>query len=534
MALGPVGTLLQELRYIGAAAGVAKGAADKAQIAVTLKGAEGDPRYQGKGWLSRLQDRVEKGKNKGTSTNFTPVVAKGGSGRSGGGGGRTSAAKTSNKPTTAQTLEKAEQDYYNAWMKAAQDMDAGIIKGDEYGKQVNAAQYKLAEAYRKAYETTGNEKYLKSFEDTAAEANTFRDALKADAEQTKEQAEQKKKLKEAEEAYKKALESADYGEIRKTGEALSKLQATSSGVVEGNGVSVYGNQNRGAKAAYAASNNSMASLGGYISDLQADLKNADLGSAVYDSLTERLKDATMMQGVLATLMDEGMKGADLQEAANELKTKLLAGDIDESAWEDFVARVNEKLEEQGFDPIKIDIETGKVSKDIKATWQDAAKAVEAVGSAMNSIEDPAAKVMGTIAQAVASIALGAGKAIAQYKTFTGWDWIAFAATATATMISTIASVHSATGYAQGGIVDGTQGGFVGGTAYSGDNVGNVRLDSGEVVLNHAQQSNLAAELEGNPMQNLHLSTTISGRFLKIAIDNDSRSRNKGKLVTTNQ
>jgi hypothetical protein len=102
------------------------------------------------------------------------------------------------------------------------------------------------------------------------------------------------------------------------------------------------------------------------------------------------------------------------------------------------------------------------------------------------------------------------------------------------MISTISAIHSATGYAQGGIVDGTQGGFVGGMAYSGDNVGNVRLNSGEVVLNHAQQSNLAAELEGNPMQNLHLSTAISGRFLKIAIDNDSRSRNKGKLVTTNQ
>ena len=532
MALGPVGTLLQALRDIGAAAGVAKGAADKAQIVSTLKGAEGDPRYQGKGWLSRLQDRVERGKNKGTSNNFTPVVAKGT--KSGGGGGKTSSAKTSGKPTTAQTLEKAEQDYYNAWMKAAQNMDAGIIKGDEYGKQVNAAQYKLAEAYRKAYEVTDNEAYLATFKKVAAEANTFRDALKADAEQTKEQAEQKKKLKEAEEAYQKAIDSGDYSEIAKTGEALSKLKATATVTGDSKGLEVQDSQNRGARAAYASSNNSMASLGGYISDLQADLKNADLGSAVYDSLMARLQDATMMQGVLTQLMDEGMKGADLQEAANELKTKLLAGDIDEAAWEDFVARVNEKLEEQGFDPIKIDIETGKVSKDIKGTWQDAAKAVESVGSAMSQIEDPAAKVMGTVAQAIASVALGAAEAIKNYKTWQGWDWVAFAATATGTMISTIASIHSATGYAQGGIVDGTQGGFVGGTAYSGDNVGNVRLDSGELVLSRAQQSSLAAELEGNPMKNLRLSTAISGRFLKIAIDNDSRSRNKGKLVTTNQ
>jgi hypothetical protein len=173
-----------------------------------------------------------------------------------------------------------------------------------------------------------------------------------------------------------------------------------------------------------------------------------------------------------------------------------------------------------------------VSKDIKATWQDAAKAVESVGSAMSQIEDPAAKVMGTVAQAIASVALGAAEAIKNYKTWQGWDWVAFAATATGTMISTIASIHSATGYAQGGIVDGTQGGFVGGMAYSGDNVGNVRLNSGELVLNHAQQSALAAELEGNPMQNLELSTRISGRFLEIAINNDSRSRSRGKLVTS--
>ena len=195
IALGPLGAMLYSLREIGkeatTAGGVAKKAAEKAQIAGTLKGAEGDPRYQGKGWLSRLQDRVEKGKKKAKKPEepqYTPPTTK--STKSGG------VSKTSGKPTTAQTLEKAEQDYYNAWMKASQDMTAGIIKGDEYGKQVNAAQYKLAEAYRKAYETTGNEKYLKSFEQTAAEANTFRDALKADAEQTKEQAEQKEKLKE--------------------------------------------------------------------------------------------------------------------------------------------------------------------------------------------------------------------------------------------------------------------------------------------------------------------------------------------------
>jgi hypothetical protein len=214
-----------------------------------------------------------------------------------------------------------------------------------------------------------------------------------------------------------------------------------------------------------------------------------------------------------------------------LKDALVPGDIDQEEWKEFEEKINEHLKELNIDPISINVKTGEVGKKMKTDWQDAAKAVEAVGSAMNSIEDPAAKVMGTIAQAVASIALGAGKAIAQYKTFTGWDWIAFAATATATMISTIASVHSATGYAQGGIVDGTQGGFVGGTAYSGDNVGNVRLDSGELVLNKSQQNNLASALDGTPMNSLNLTAAVSGEQILLVANRTTRRQGKGELLT---
>jgi hypothetical protein len=283
---------------------------------------------------------------------------------------------------------------------------------------------------------------------------------------------------------------------------------------------------------YRQDNNTMSALGTFISDLKKSVQDTDIGSEIQQKTIERLKDATMVQDVIKQMIEDGVKGADLDGIATMLKDALVLGDIDEEEWKEFEEKINEQLKELNIDPISINVKTGEVGKKMKTDWQDAAKAVESVGSAMSQIEDPAAKVMGTVAQAIASIALGAAEAIKQPKPWPAW--IAFAAAATATMISTIATIHSATGYAQGGIVDGTQGGFVGGMAYSGDNVGNVRLNSGEVVLNHAQQSNLAAELEGNPMQNLHLSTTISGRFLKIAIDNDSRSRNKGKLVTTNQ
>jgi hypothetical protein len=77
---------------------------------------------------------------------------------------------------------------------------------------------------------------------------------------------------------------------------------------------------------------------------------------------------------------------------------------------------------------------------------------------MAGIEDPAAKVLGIVAQAIATVALTFSKSLAG--TVTPWDWIAAAAAGTATMISTISAIHSATGFANGGIVPGFANGGV--------------------------------------------------------------------------
>jgi hypothetical protein len=62
----------------------------------------------------------------------------------------------------------------------------------------------------------------------------------------------------------------------------------------------------------------------------------------------------------------------------------------------------------------------------------------------------------------------------------------------ATMVSTIAAIHSATGYAEGGIIKGT--------TFSGDQImangGSIGLNAGELVLNKSSQNNLANELKG--------------------------------------
>lgn len=161
-------------------------------------------------------------------------------------------------------------------------------------------------------------------------------------------------------------------------------------------------------------------------------------------------------------------------------------------------------------------------KDVADSWKNAANAISTVGSALSSIEDPAAKVMGTIAQAIASVALAAGQAIAaKDTTSSGWAWIGAAAAITATMISTIASIHQATGYAQGGVVEGN--------SYSGDNIP-IMANAQEVVLTKAQTASLANHLQ-NGGGGVRVSGEIHGETIVLAANRYLRRSGRGELVT---
>lgn len=165
------------------------------------------------------------------------------------------------------------------------------------------------------------------------------------------------------------------------------------------------------------------------------------------------------------------------------------------------------------------------AKKMGDNWQAAGQAIQAVGSAMSAIEDPAAKVAGTIAEAIASIAMGAGQAIASHggrmENGGPWGWIAFAASATATMIATIASVRKATSHADGGIIPGNN--------LSGDN----RLawvNSQELVLNAAQSDTLAAKLQGSDGDYQPRNSYISGEQIVTVVNAYGRRTGRGEIL----
>ena len=221
----------------------------------------------------------------------------------------------------------------------------------------------------------------------------------------------------------------------------------------------------------------------------------------------------------------GLAAAMSEEEPSEIWKAITEGAKESKNSVDELTAALEALNEAEGVTVK---DTKKDSKELGKNWKDAAGAILGVGSAMSQIEDPAAKVMGTVAQAIATVALGAAQAIATPKD--PWTWIAFAATATATMISTIASIHAATGYASGGVIKGN--------SYSGDNImgmvdggGIVGLNAGEIVLNKAQTANVANELTNNQPRAMRVNGRISGHDIVLAADRSLAQEGKGHIVT---
>ena len=174
--------------------------------------------------------------------------------------------------------------------------------------------------------------------------------------------------------------------------------------------------------------------------------------------------------------------------------------------------------------IKIDgiPETVKDIEKIYKASEMAANAVSSIGSAFANIEDPTAKAAGTVMQAIASIALGfAQAAAAKDTTASGWAWLGWLAAGAAAMATTISTIHSLTGFENGGEIKGN--------SYSGDNIP-IMANAGEVVLTRAMAGNVAAQLQGSG-SNVHVTGELSGETIFLAVNRSLKRRGKGELVT---
>ena len=247
--------------------------------------------------------------------------------------------------------------------------------------------------------------------------------------------------------------------------------------------------------------------------VQKEIK-ADDTKVDTETLHALLKDA-LQSGINTTSLDLAPIAEQIGEGIN----------VPDEKWQAILDKYNELKAAIGEEPIQIDFKTGKIADDGKSaekSWKSAASAIQSVGSAFSQIEDPAAKVAGTLAQAIASVTLGYAQATTQAAKMGPWAWVAFAATGLAQMISTISTIKSVAHFAEGGIV--------GGNDYT-DNTP-IMVSSGELILNKAQQGNLASQLQEGKAGSAPGLPFVNGQNIFLGTNNYLKGSGQGQLVTT--
>lgn len=277
--------------------------------------------------------------------------------------------------------------------------------------------------------------------------------------------------------------------------------------------------------------------GGSDSDGNDKNKNKEHEKSISQQISELTEKAMRTEGEeleiikakIRALMEEEQKRKDLKESIqSSIKLDIdfdkqlempIKPVLDETGMNDILANAEKRIKEMNIP---------EQGKKVKESWKDAAAAVSSVGDAMQNIDDPSVKIVGLIGEAIANIALGFGKATAKDTNLGVFGWIAAIAGGLGTMISTISAIHSATGYAEGGIIKGN--------SYSGDNLMGIAggqlvgLNAQEVVLNAAQSGNLASALTGVGTQNMRLTATVTGEQLRLVLNNNARRTGRGETL----
>jgi hypothetical protein len=93
------------------------------------------------------------------------------------------------------------------------------------------------------------------------------------------------------------------------------------------------------------------------------------------------------------------------------------------------------------------------------------------------------------------------------------------------MVGVISTIHSSTGYANGGVVDGQ---FTGNT-YSSDQIP-VMVNAGETILTRAQAGNIASQLSDNNRYTPRLMAEVSGEQIRLVLSNWNRRTGIGEMA----
>ena len=286
-----------------------------------------------------------------------------------------------------------------------------------------------------------------------------------------------------------------------------------------------------------------AGLSDFIGAIKKQLSEADFGTDLYNSLSTKLADLTSLQNLVGESLKAGL-GTALFDVADETGadfwTRAMEGGVENIEWQSIVDKINEKRKEAGLDAITLDFNTGNVGSEKKQDKKGdsfdtkANKFISGLSEVSNGLTNLGVKMPEKVNDLISTLSSimqvikGVQSIISlfQVSAITA-NTAAIAANTTA--LITNSAISLIPGLANGGIVHAAGGFSIPGNRYSGDLVP-AFLNSGELVLNRAQQGVLASELSGGGMQNIRLEAVVSGEQIMLASNNRGLRTGRGEIV----
>lgn len=481
---------------------------------------------------------------------------------------------TTPKEQASKIVSDAVLAYNQTIEKARLEMESGLKTEADVKKANLSAQERLYDAYGKAYAIYADPKYKVAQDAAAAEIVKLGGEVKTTTEQQKkvEQAareleQAQKKLADAQRELTTARESGNLKDIyaaeKKVTTAqqeVTRLETIKVNVEQGkvelpsvptDDKTIKVNVEQGTvelpklpdeqtiKVTYTDSN-----LQAFIGNLKERIGESEVGSDLYNALTKQLADATMLGNFISEAVKNGIDVADIDP--QKIFSKIFgdgqtAGDlIPDGFWEG----LGEQYSNATGKKFDVNTNTGEV-KEGKDDGDELKKFNEGVGKLTGGLSSVTSglkavgveipkeidQVIGVI-NGVSQIISGVGTIISvfQVSAITA-NTIALGALTSAVTANTVAKFIPFL-MANGGIVPHAANGyFVGGNSFSGDNTP-IMANAGELVLNKAQQGNLASMLTEEERGGGNAQPYLDGEKIYLGLQAYMRRSGLGEIVTS--
>ena len=427
----------------------------------------------------------------------------------------------------AENIKAAEQEYSRALEKAALEVQGGTItEAQQKQKQLQATEA-LWSAYGKASDTVNGtnadykarqEQLGQEIVKLGGEAKSLQEAQKQAEEAYRQVAAQTKKLADAQEEANHAISGND----------LKAFYAADKKITAAGGQSAA----TGADMSQVFTGTT-ANIDAFIGNLKERISQSEVGTDLYKNLTKQLADTAALSNLLQTAIKNGIDPAQIGLDPKEFWSKVFGenpGDyIKDETWQGIVEKMNAYLKDKGIQ-IGLDANTGSVSSKSKQnpylSKNEDGKMEAKLTNVVSGIAGGINNMVSGIEQMGIEIPEGLKQGLSAIQGVTS---ILSGIATTVLAIEAIAGADALIPFARGGIVHAANG-FVPGNRYSADDI-NVAVSSGELILNRAQQGNLASQLSGGEGGGgMRIVGVLKGHDMALMLDRWGMTTGRGELL----